>query len=71
MLGLDPAPVAHALQMHTRLRASSGIASSVAAAMVTWVHQHGVESVATPQSLDFPHSGQVFEESFSMAATAN
>jgi hypothetical protein len=35
--------------------------------MVTLVHQHGVESVATPQPFGFPQSGQTLALDVSMA----
>jgi hypothetical protein len=53
--------------MQTILRASGGIAFRIDSEMVTLVHQHGVESVATPQPFGFPQSGQAFALVVSMA----
>jgi hypothetical protein len=61
------APVAQALQMQTMLRASGGIVFRIDSEMVKPVHQHGVESVATPQPFGFPQSGQTLALGVSMA----
>jgi hypothetical protein len=53
--------------MQTTLRASGGIVFRIDSEMVTLVHQHGVESVATPQPFGFPQSGQTFALGVSMA----
>jgi hypothetical protein len=64
------APFAHALQIQTIFRASGGIAFKIDSEMVTLVHQHGVESVASPQPLGLPQSGQILEDAGSLPTTA-